>query len=775
MFAGISNKVTKQERYLMTKKLVVVESPAKARTLGQFLGKDYTIAASVGHVRDLPAKELGVDVDRDFSPKYVVSLDKRKVVKEIRDKAAKATAVYLATDPDREGEAISWHLVQAANLDKTPLKRVVFHEITEEAIASAFRHPRAIDLRLVDAQQARRILDRLVGYKISPLLWKRVRKGLSAGRVQSVALKLIVDREAEILAFVPEEYWTIEAELAKEADKSAAFAAVLVGPVGEDKISIRNEEQAQQLVRELQGARYRVSAVQQKTAARQPAPPFITSTLQQEAWRKLKFNGKRTMAIAQQLYEGLPLGKQGPVGLITYMRTDSTNVTSSAISDARSYVKERYGAEFLPPTPRRFAKKVKGAQEAHEAIRPTSIRREPAQVKRYLTPDQLKLYTLIWQRMVASQMAAARIATTTVHIEARPDKGKKRYLFRASSSAVVFPGFLTLYQESKDEEEEDKRKSLPDLAKGEALSLLKLLPEQRFTQPPPQYSEATLIKALEELGIGRPSTYAPTLSLIQERGYVERRNGRLGPTELGTIVSGLLSEHFADIVNVGFTAQMEEKLDQIASGKLEWVPMLQEFYKPFEETIARAATAIPKIAEPTDEICEKCGSPMVIKWGRRGKFLSCSGFPKCKNARSIDATESRTERAPSKVTETTDETCEKCGRPMVVKSGRFGKFLSCSGYGDPDKKKSCKNTKSLQAAIGVKCPNPGCEGTLTEKRTKRGRVFYGCSRYPQCKYATWNKPLPEPCPQCQGLLTASRNSTAKCADCGYEGDAGQEG
>ena len=756
----------------MSRKLVVVESPAKAKTLSQFLGKEYTVTASVGHVRDLPEKELGVDVDHDFKPKYVVSQDKRKVVKVIRDKAATATAVYLATDPDREGEAISWHLVQAAKLDKLPLKRVVFHEITREAIHSAFRHPRPIDLHLVDAQQARRILDRLVGYKISPVLWKSVRKGLSAGRVQSVALKLIVDREAEISAFVPVEYWSIEAELAKGKNKSPSFGATLVGLVGEDKIELRDEKQTQRLVTELKKASYAVSAVRQKKAARQPAPPFITSTMQQEAWRKLKLSSKRTMAIAQQLYEGLPLGKKGSVGLITYMRTDSTNVTASAISDARSYIAEKYGPDYLPTSPRRFAVKAKGAQEAHEAIRPTSIQREPANVKPYLTSEQLKLYTLIWQRMVASQMAAAQISTTTVDIEAKTERNKKSYLFRATSSAIVFPGFLTLYQEGKDEEEEEKKRSLPNLTRGELLRLLKLLPEQHFTQPPPHYTEATLIKALEELGIGRPSTYAPTVSLIQERGYVDRRNGRLEPSELGTIVSGLLSEHFSDIVNVGFTAQMEEKLDQIASGQLRWVPMLHEFYGPFEKTISRAASAIPKISEPTDEICEKCGKPMVIKWGRWGKFLSCSGFPGCKNARSLDETESAKASAAPSVDEPTDEICEKCGRPMVIKTGRWGRFLSCSGYNNPDKRKRCKNTRSILVTTGVGCPEPNCGGELAEKRSKKGRIFYGCSRYPDCKFASWDKPLAKPCPECQGLLTLSKKGTAKCMKCGYEGEAG---
>jgi DNA topoisomerase-1 len=696
----------------MSKNLVVVESPAKARTLSQFLGKDYTVKASLGHVRDLPEKELGVDLDNDFSPKYVVLGKKKSVVREIKGEAASAAAVYLATDPDREGEAISWHIVQAAKLDKVPLKRVVFHEITKEAISHAFRHPRPIDLRLVDAQQARRILDRLVGYKLSPLLWKRVRPGLSAGRVQSVALKLIVDREAEISGFVPVEYWSIEAELAKERDRSPSFRAGLVGLLGRDKIKLRNKEQTQGLITELEGASYTVSAVQQKRGPRQPAPPFITSTLQQEAWRKLRLSAKQTMAIAQQLYEGLPLGKGGHVGLITYMRTDSTRVSSSAISDARSYIAEKYGADFVPPTPRRFTRKVKGAQEAHEAIRPTSIRREPAQIKAYLTKEQLRLYTLIWQRMVSSQMAAAQIDTTTVNIEAKSHK--QRYLFIAKKSMVAFPGFLILYQEGRDDvEEENGKGSLPQLAKGEQLRLLKLLPEQHFTQPSPRYTEATLVKTLEELGIGRPSTYAPILSLIQERGYVERRDGRLAPAELGVVVSGLLSEHFADIVNVGFTAQMEEKLDQIASGQLQWVPMLREFYYPFEELIVRATSAIPKVTEPTDEICELCGRPMVIKWGRRGKFLSCSGFPQCKNA------------------------------------------------------------KPIQVTVGVSCPR--CGGELVERRSKKGRLFYGCSRFPKCNFASWDKPLPQPCPQCQGLLTLSKKGLAKCTQCGYEEKADLEG
>lgn len=692
----------------MSKNLVIVESPAKAKTLSQFLGKDYTVKASLGHVRDLPEKELGIDINNDFSPKYVVVPGKKKVLKEIKEGAKTAKAIYLATDPDREGEAISWHLVQAAGLGKAHPKRVVFHEITKEAIGNAFQHPRAIDLKLVNAQQARRILDRLVGYKLSPLLWKRVRPGLSAGRVQSVALKLIVDRESEITNFIPVEYWSIEAELAKRGKKAPSFRASLVGLANGDKVELKDKEQTDKLVAKLEQASYAVCAVREKRAARQPAPPFITSTLQQEAWRKFRFSAKQTMSIAQQLYEGLPLGKAGHVGLITYMRTDSTTVSASALSEVRKYISEKYGAEFLPPSPRRFIRKVKGAQEAHEAIRPTSIHREPEQVEPYLTKEQLKLYTLIWQRMVASQMAAAQIDTTTVDIEAKAFKEK--YLFRATSSVIAFPGFLTLYQEGKDEDENgEKRNGLPKLAEGDQLRLVQLVPEQHFTQPPPRYTEATLIKALEEKGIGRPSTYAPILSLIQERGYVERRNGKLEPTELGGIVSRMLSEHFPDIVNVDFTAQMEEKLDQIATGQLEWVPMLHEFYNPFQDTIVKATRTIPKVAEPTEEICEKCGRPMVIKWGRMGKFISCSGFPECRNAR------------------------------------------------------------SLVVSAGVKCPK--CGGELQEKRSKRGRLFYGCGNFPKCNFATWDKPLPKPCPQCGGLMTLSKKGLARCTQCSHKEEA----
>ncbi len=611
----------------MSKGLVIVESPAKARTISRILGQGYTVKASWGHVRDLPKRELGIDVENGFAPKYVVIKGRQKQLREIKEAAKKASAVYLATDPDREGESISWHLVQAAGLEKRPLKRVIFHEITTEAVEKSFHHPRGIDMLLVNAQQARRILDRLVGYKISPILWAKIKRGLSAGRVQSVALRIIVDRERDIEGFVPEEYWSIEVELSKEG--ASSFWAKLVG------VDIGCEAEAQRLSSELEKASYTVSAVREKKMARRPAPPFITSTLQQEAWRKLRFSAKRTMVIAQQLYEGLPVGEKGSVGLITYMRTDSTRVSAQALAETRAYIERQFGPNFLPSAPRHFAKKAKGAQEAHEAIRPTSIGREPELIKPYLNSDQLKLYGLIWSRMVASQMAEAQLQGTTIDIAAKAPAGEE-YLLRATSSIILFPGFLVLYSESKDEEEEEDRRLLPKLAAGEELQFLGLEPKQHFTQPPPRYTEATLIKTLEQNGIGRPSTYAPILSTIQERGYVRKSGGHFQPLELGLIVADVLKEHFTEIVDIGFTAQMEHGLDEIARGQREWVPMLQQFYEPFAQTVATAASTMPKVKdEPTDETCDRCGQPMVIKWGRFGRFLACSGFPKCKNTRPL--------------------------------------------------------------------------------------------------------------------------------------------
>jgi DNA topoisomerase I len=630
----------------MVDKLVIVESPAKAKSIGKILGRSYSIKASVGHVRDLPRWGLGVDVKNGFAPRYEVPKAKKKVVKELEAAASKAKAVYLATDPDREGEAIAWHLVAAAKLDGVEKHRVVFHEITEEAIKEAFRHPRQIDIHLVDAQQARRILDRLVGYKISPLLGSKVRRGLSAGRVQSVALRMIVEREREIQSFVPQEYWTIEAELSKFStdSKPPSFRAKLAGIKDKgEKLKLNSGEDAEPIVQQLKKAAYFVTQIKKKRITRQPAAPFITSTLQQEAWRKLRFTADRTMAVAQQLYEGLPLGPEGEVGLITYMRTDSTRVTDSAIQETRHYVAEKYGAEFLPSKPRLFTRKAKGAQEAHEAIRPTKAEREPDSVKPYLNADQAKLYRLIWERMVASQMAAAVFDTTAVDIEAREPREGKVYILKATGSILHFPGFLVLYSEGKDEAEgvEEAGAGLPPLDEGEQLRLLDISPEQHFTQPPPRFNEATLVKALEERGIGRPSTYAPIISTLRRRNYVERkRDGRLYPLEIGFVVNDLLVQHFPKIVDIGFTAKLEEQLDEIARGERGWVGAISEFYIPFEETLRQASANIVKIKqadEPTDEVCPQCGRPMVIRTGRFGKFLACSGFPKCKTTRSLKA------------------------------------------------------------------------------------------------------------------------------------------
>lgn len=693
----------------MSRKLVIVESPAKAKTLSRFLGGSYSVKASMGHVRDLPKSQLGVDTENDFTPKYIVPKAKKTVIRTIKEAAEKASAVYLATDPDREGEAIAWHLTNAADLQNLPLHRVVFHEITEEAIKEAFRHPRDVDLHLVNAQQARRIMDRLVGYKISPLLWKNVRRGLSAGRVQSVAVRLVVERERQIQGFVPVEYWTIKAELAKLSAAKSSFTASLVGLAKGANLIISDQASADKLVTELQKAAYHVSQIRTKEVTRNPAPPFITSTLQQEAWRKLRFTAERTMFVAQQLYEGLPIGEEGQTGLITYMRTDSTKVASSAIAETRDYIGKKYGAEFVPPHPRMFTRKVKAAQEAHEAIRPTRIWREPDSIKEFLTAEQYKLYALIWKRMVASQMASSRADITTVDIDA--SVSGKTYLFRATSLITKFPGFLTLYIESKDEADEDaEQPPLPPLTKGEILKLLKLSPDQHFTQPPPRYTEASLIKALEELGIGRPSTYAPTLSTIQDRGYVRRTEGRLYPEELGMIVNDLLTKHFPEIVDVSFTAEMEEELDDIASGERGWVPVLHDFYKPFEQDLLKAAQNMEKV-KPAEE--------------------------------------------PA------GESCPNCGLPMVVKMGRFGKFIACSGY------PNCKTTKPYLNKIGVACPE--CGGELIQRVSKKKRTFYGCANYPRCKFTSSRRPLPQPCPQCGGLLVASGKDSANCLKCSFKG------
>jgi len=743
-----------------SRSLVVVESPAKARTVANILGSQYEVKASIGHVRDLPRSALGVDVKHGFDPYYIVPKERRRVVSEIAAASKRAQAVFLATDPDREGEAIAWHLVQAAGLDEASLRRVVFHEITPQAVREAFRRPRAIDMQLVQAQQARRILDRLVGYNLSPLLWKKVARGLSAGRVQSVALRLVVEREREIQSFVAREYWSIEAQLSK-ADDPQSFRAKLTGLAGKrKKLEIASQQEADRLVHLLQSAAYGVTSVQKKKQVRRPSPPFITSTLQQEAARRLGFTAQRTMRIAQQLYEGLAIDGEGEVGLITYMRTDSTQVADSAREETRAYIREKFGQPYLPHSPRVYKKKVKRAQEAHEAIRPTSTYREPEKVRPYLNREQHRLYALIWQRMVASQMADALYDVSTVDIEARPSAGRDAYLFRAVNTQLAFAGYRHLYTESREEgeEEEDLGKNpLPELAAGDLLRLLGLFPEQHFSEPPPRYTEASLIRALEEKGIGRPSTYAPIIATVQGRGYVERENGRLRPQELGFVVNDLLTTYFPDIVDVNFTAEMEEELDEIARGERPWQPVVEGFYAPLMKALAVASEA-PAVHQETSEVCDQCGQPMVIRWGRRGRFLACSGYPQCRNTRPL---EGDGEPLPA-----VEETCPECGSPMVAKRGRYGPFLSCSRY------PQCQGTRPLLVKTGARCPL--CGGDIVEKRSRRGRVFYGCANYPSCKFTTWSRPLPTPCPECGGLLLAAGEGRGRCSQCRWRGQSPQE-
>ncbi len=696
-------------------KLVIVESPAKARTVGRFLGRGYTVKASVGHVRDLYKSKLSVDVDNDFEPIYYVPRDKKKLVRELKEAVDSAAEVYLATDPDREGEAIAWHVKEATGLEDARAKRVVFHEITKSAVAEAFAHARQTDMQMVDAQQARRILDRLVGYKISPLLWRNVRRGLSAGRVQSVALRLVVDREREIEAFTPEEYWSIVADLAQQAPAKGHFLAKLHRINGK-AFKIASGAEAQKIVAELEQSQWRVANVRRGTRQRRPYAPFTTSTMQMEASRKLNFNARRTMRTAQSLYEGVRLGSEGAVGLITYMRTDSTNVAKEAQAQARGFIGDRYGEAFLPKKPPIYKTKARSAQEAHEAIRPTSVYRTPESIRQYLKDDQYKLYRLIWRRFVASQMAPALYDTLTVDVEAGPAAGKKPYLFRATGSTLRFPGFLKVYEPSKSVEEKRKEeenlenKNIPNLSVGELLDLLKLLPEQHFTQPPPRYTEASLVKALEQYGIGRPSTYAAILSTIQDRKYVEKKGKFFHPTELGVIVNDLLVKHFGRYINVDFTARMEEALDRIASGKDNRVEVLKQFYGPFAQAVEEAG-----------------------------------------------ATMERRQIEPEKI----GEACPQCGADLVIRDGRFGRFIGCSNY------PKCKYTRPIVDDTGVKCPKDG--GRILKKRSRKGRVFYGCENWPKCDFVTWNQPIDVNCPQCGSILVRANKTTAKCAnsDCSF--------
>ncbi len=744
------------------KSLVIVESPAKAKTIGKYLGKDYTVKASVGHIMDLPKSKLGVDIEKDFEPHYIVIKGKAPVVKELKTAAKKADRVLIATDPDREGEAIAAHVAEviSKNSSTQEVYRVLFNEITKKAILQAIEHPGKIDENKVDAQQARRVLDRLVGYQISPILWKKVRRGLSAGRVQSVALRLICEREEEIKAFIPEEFWSLTALL--EGKLPPQFEAKLIKK-DEEKLRVKNNDEIRAILANLEGKSYTVSKVDKKERRRNPVPPFTTSKLQQEGGRKLGFTAKRTMGIAQSLYEGVDVGKEGTVGLITYMRTDSTRVGKEAQDEARELIANKYGKDYLPEKPPVYAVS-KSAQEAHEAVRPTSVMREPDAIKQYLEPDQYKLYKLIWNRFVASQMNPAIIDQTSVDVKAGG------YTFRATGSVVKFPGFMAVYMEEKPEDQaaddENGEAVLPPLTEGEALTLVKLDPKQHFTQPPPRFSEALLVKTLEEKGIGRPSTYAAIISTIQERDYVQKVENKFRPTELGVLVSDLLVNHFPVVMDVAFTAKMEEELDKIEEGQMGWVAAVKDFYKPFSESLEKAQAEMKDFkAEqtPTDINCEKCGKPMIIKWGRNGQFLACSGYPECKSTRPFIRKENGdVEAAPE---ETTDEVCPKCGSAMIVKRGRFGKFLACSRYPE------CKYTQGM--STGVLCPEDG--GKLVERRSRFGKAFYSCANYPDCKFALWNKPLPRPCPQCGAPFLVEKYSkktgvSIACnkKECGYK-------
>ena len=700
----------------MDQSLFIVESPAKAKTIKRFLGEGYEVKASLGHIKDLPPKELGVDVHNNFTPTYVVIKGKEKTLRELKRAAKDRKRIYLALDPDREGEAIAWHVSQELNAPAANLYRVRFNEITKRAIREAAKNPQQIDMKLVNAQQARRILDRLVGYKISPFLWTTMYRGLSAGRVQSVALRLICEREKEIDEFNPQEYWSITA-LFLSRDGSP-FEAKL-HKINSQELQIPNEDKAKQILADLKGKKFIVARVARNERKRNPYPPFITSTLQQEASKGLRFSTKKTMMLAQQLYEGIDLGKEGRTGLITYMRTDSTRIAQEALKEARTWIGKRWGADYLPPTPPKYRSR-KSAQEAHECIRPSSPAREPDLIKEYLSPDQFRLYSLIWSRFLACQMNPAIYLATVVDIAAGP------YLFRATGATLKFPGFLKIYPMQGEEE-----RTLPPLNKGETLQLKEITPEQHFTKPPPRYTEASLVKELEEKGIGRPSTYAQIISTILSRGYVKLEERRFFPTELGRTVNNILVENFPSLFAVEFTAQMEENLDRIESGKGEWVGVLRDFYGPFQKMVKEAEgrrNQLKKgLTQETDILCERCGRKMVIKWGKNGRFLACSGYPECTNTKPLPEDE-------------TEERCELCGAKLVVRSGRYGKFLACSNY------PKCKFTKPL--SIGVKCPRPGCDGYLVERRTKKGRTFYGCSRYPKCDFASWDKPVAQKCPHC---------------------------
>ena len=761
-----------QPRKQMGKSLVVVESPAKAKTINKILGKDFVVKPCMGHVRDLPPKELGIDVGDGFKPRYVTIRGKGKILSGLRKAAQAADTTYLATDPDREGEAIAWHVAQAISRKDGNVKRILFNEITPKAVRESLEHSSVLDLHKVDAQQARRVLDRLVGYEISPLLWKVIHSGLSAGRVQSVAVRLICERDREIKAFDPQEYWSIEALLGRAGRGS--FWTHLLAKDGE-KLDIVNQEQADHIAAELAAQDIAVKEIKKRDQVRRPAPPFTTSTLQQECARRMRFSVKRTMAVAQQLYEGIEVEGETR-GLITYMRTDSVRVAADAIAEVREQIDALYGREYVPEAPNHYRTK-NSAQDAHEAIRPTSVALHPSKIEHLLTPEQARVYSLIWKRFVTSQMKPQVLSITTANVEAGP------YLLRATGSIVKFLGFTLLYSESKEEEdksvavsngiaqgeEENESRVMPaDIAKGEVLRLEKLSPEQHFTKPPPRFTEASLVKQLESEGIGRPSTYAQIITTILDREYVEKVDNRyFVATERGQTVNKLLVDTFPHLFNVAFTANMEDKLDQVEDGGTNWVEIVQQFYDSWKGDLDSANNRRKELKralqEVSDEDCKECGADMVVKWGRNGRFLACSGYPKCKNTKPLE------EQGEVE----TDEVCDQCSAPMVVKTGRYGRFLACSGYPD------CKNVKPY--VLGIQCPEDGCEGQIVEKRSRKGKVFFGCSTYPECKFASWDRPVDRKCTHCEAALLYEKGSrsgspTQYCRVCGteYESEEGEK-
>ncbi len=759
----------------MSKSLIIVESPAKARTLQKYLGKTFDVKASVGHIRDLPVKTLGVDIENDFTPQYVTIRGKGKIISQLRNAAQKADEIYLAPDPDREGEAIAYHIAETLKNAKKPIHRVLFHELTKKAILAAISNATEVNQHRFEAQQARRILDRLVGYQISPILWEKVRRGLSAGRVQSVAVRMICEREQAIENFQSEEYWSISVHLEGGAPPSfvAQLDKINGKKVDNKKFKIENEKQAQAIASSLRQATYTVASIDKQRKKRHPSPPFITSSMQIEASRKLRFSAKKTMTLAQRLYEGVDIGDEGPTGLITYMRTDSTRISDDAMNSVREYISNTFAAEYLPEKANTY-KESKSAQGAHEAIRPTDVSKTPESLAPYLDKDMLALYTLVWKRFVACQMAPAELDQTTILIDAA------EYQLKTVGSIMRFLGFMSLYVESEEDQgngekapsqpAESKELSLPDLTEGEFLKMLEIMPKQHFTQPPPRYTEATLVKALEENGVGRPSTYAAILSTIQEKEYVVLEQRKFFPTDLGKLVNELLVAHFPRVMDIEFTASLEQQLDQIEEGKVAWLEILEKFYGPFKERLDKAKQemkSVKKTVVPTDIPCKLCDGKMVIKWGRMGEFLACENFPSCKHTQDFERKEDGTivplvREEPQE----SGEVCDKCGRPMVYKQGRFGKFLACSGYPD------CKNISPISTE--VKCPEPGCQGEIVQKISKRGKVFYSCNQYPKCKFAIWDKPVNQPCPQCGApyLLekeTKNLGHHLKCPEtsCGY--------